>query len=471
MTDADLELERPTNQHRLQLATARMKYIFAIDQSTSATKALLYDADGNCLDRAAREHRQIYPQPGWAEHDLDEIWENVLTVVSEIIDRHPDKLTSIACLSLTNQRETICVFERGTGRPLRNAIVWQCRRGAEICRELEAAGHGTRVTRLSGLRLDTYFSAPKLKWLVAHDADLRSQLESGEALIGTIDTYLIHRLTAGKIFATDHTNASRTLLYDIGQLRWDEWLSELFGVPMRALPEVRESSAQFGETTFDGLVPQAIPICGVMGDSQASLFAQGCYEPGAAKVTFGTGSSVLLNIGDKLRYSQGGSVSTIAWVWQRHPTYCFEGIINFSAASITWLKDQLGILRSSAEAGELAAAVADNGGVYLIPAFAGLSAPHWKPDARAAIVGLSAHSTRNHVIRAAEESIAYQLRDVLQMMNEDAGVPMRSIRADGGPTRDAFLMQFTADLLGIDLQVAAVPDCSALGAAMAGMLG
>lgn len=446
-----------------------MSYILSIDQSTSATKALLYDAVGNCLDRESKEHVQIYPQPGWVEHDLEEIWSNLLSVVRELIARNPDK--EIVCVSLTNQRETIGVFERGTGKPLGNAIVWQCRRGAEICRELDDAGHGDRVTELTGLRLDTYFSASKLKWQVAQDASLKSKLESGEALIGTIDVYLIHRLTKGEVFATDHTNASRTLLYDIGKLRWDEWLVGLFDVPVKALPEVRESSSRFGETTFDGLLPHAVPICGVMGDSQASLFAQQCYAPGTAKITFGTGSSVLLNIGDTLRFSESGSVSTIAWVWQGRPTYSFEGIINYSAASIAWLKDQMGMLQSSAEAGELAAAVLDNGGVYLIPAFAGLSAPHWKPDARAAIVGLTAHSTRNHVVRAAEESIAYQLRDVLQMMNADAGVPLQTIRADGGPTRDAFLMQFTADLLGIELQVAAVPDCSALGAAMAGMLG
>ena len=446
-----------------------MKVVLAIDQSTSATKVLLYHRDGQCLDRETVEHQQLYPQPGWVEHDLDEIWQNALSAVRALLARHPDK--ELAFVSLTNQRETIGVFERGTGHPLHNAIVWQCRRGAEICQELEQAGHGPRVTERTGLRLDTYFSASKLKWLIAQDATLQSKLDSGEALIGTIDTYLIHRLTNGKVFATDHTNASRTLLYDIGRLRWDEWLCELFDVPMSALPEVRESSAHFGETTFDRLLSQPVPICGVMGDSQASLFAQRCYEPGNAKVTFGTGSSVLLNIGDRLRFSESGSVSTIAWVWRGKATYSFEGIINYSAASIAWLKDQMGMLTSSAEAGELASAVPDNGGVYLIPAFAGLSAPHWKPDARAAIVGLTAHSTRNHVIRAAEESIAYQLRDVLQMMKEDAEVPIQTIRADGGPTRDTFLMQFTADLLSIEVQVAAVPDCSALGAAMVGMLG
>lgn len=448
-----------------------MTYILAIDQSTSATKALLYDSVGKCVDKSSMEHRQIYPQPGWVEHDLEEIWNNVLSVVQDLLDRHPDKLTLLACVSITNQRETICVFERGTAKPLHNGIVWQCRRGADICREFEQAGLGRRVTELTGLRLDTYFSASKLKWLIAENSGLKSKLENGDAITGTIDTYLIHRLTHGKVFATDQTNASRTLLYDIGNLRWDESLCELFDVPAAALPEVRDSGAEFGETTFEGILPQPVPICGVMGDSQASLFAQCCFEPGTAKITFGSGSSVLLNIGDRLRFSKSGSVSTIAWVINGRPTYSFEGIINFSAATISWLKNRLGLLKDPAEAGDLAKAVSDNGGVYLVPAFAGLSAPHWKPDSRAAIVGLTAHSNRNHVVRAAEESIAYQLHDVLKMMNEEAGGSLRSIRADGGPTRDNFLMQFTADILGMDLHVSVVPDCSALGAVMAGMLG
>jgi glycerol kinase len=448
-----------------------MNYILAIDQSTSATKAVLFDGDGRFVDRSSLEHRQIYPQPGWVEHDLSEIWNNTLAVARDLAARHHSKFNDLACVSLANQRETVSLFERGTGRPLFNAIVWQCRRGEAICRDLEAAGCGPEVTRLTGLRLDTYFSASKLKWLAREHPELTIKMAKGEALIGTIDTYLIYRLTNGRVFATDHTNASRTLLFDIRALRWDRWLCELFDVPTDALPEVRESAAQFGETTLDGLLARPVPICGVAGDSQASLFAQQCYEPGTAKVTFGTGSSVLLNIGETLRFSDSGSVSTIAWVHQGRPAYSFEGIINFSAASIAWLKNQLGLIQSSSEAGELAAAVPDNGGVYLVPAFAGLSAPHWKPEARAAIIGLTAHSTRQHVVRAAEESIAYQIRDVLRMMNSDSKIPLRSIRADGGPTRDRFLMQFTADMLGIELEVSDLPECSALGAAMSGMLG
>jgi glycerol kinase len=448
-----------------------MRYILAIDQSTSATKSLLYDENGHVLDKIAREHRQIYPQPGWVEHDAEEIWQNTLAVMQELARRNTEQFKKAVCLSLTNQRETIVVFDRSTGRPLYNAPVWQCRRGDPLCRELAEAGHGGRVTELTGLRLDTYFSASKLAWLIHNQPEIRAKLASGEALIGTVDTYLIYRLTGGKVFATDYTNASRTLLFDINKLRWDEWLCALFTVPSQALPEVRQCSAQFGMTTIDGLLPNPLPICGVMGDSQASLFAQRCYQPGMAKVTFGTGSSVLLNIGSELRFSAGGAVSTLAWVYKGRPTYCFEGIINYSAATVAWLKEQLGLISSAKDAESLAAAVPDNGGVYLVPAFAGLSAPYWSPTARAAIVGLTAHSGRNHIVRAAEESIAYQLRDVLDMMKTDSGVTLQCIYADGGPTSDRFLMQFTADVAGLEIRVSDVPDCSPLGAVMAGMLG
>jgi glycerol kinase len=448
-----------------------MPLLLAIDQSTSATKALLYDARGGLLDKESCDHRQIYPQPGWVEHDAGEIWRNTLEAARKLLSRHTQNISQLASLSITNQRETIVVFERGSGKPLRNAIVWQCRRGDAICRDLAAASHGERVTRLTGLRLDTYFSASKIKWLLNDRPDLAHRIAKGEALIGTIDAYLIYRLTRGEVFATDHTNASRTLLYDIAALRWDPWLCEIFEVPAAALPEVRESTAAFGETTFEGLLAAPVPIRGVMGDSQASLFAQRCFEPGMTKVTFGSGSSVLMNIGGELRYSKSGAVSTIAWVHNGKPVYAFEGLINYSAATIAWLKDQLGLIQSAKECSALAQSVPDNGGVYLVPAFSGLSAPYWSPRARAAITGLTAHSNRSHVVRAAEESIAYQLRDIMEMMKDETGISLRRIHADGGPTRDVFLMAFTADMLGLEVHASDVPDCSALGAVFAGMLG
>jgi glycerol kinase len=448
-----------------------MRLILAIDQSTSATKAVLFDATGKILDKTSREHRQIYPRPGWVEHDAEEIWQNVLAVIREITKRNRAKISKLAGLSITNQRETILIFDRKTGQPLHNAIVWQDRRGDAICQKLQSQGHETYVREKTGLKIDTYFSASKLKWLVAEKPKLAAKLKSGQAVIGTVDTYLIHRLTAGKVFATDFTNASRTLLFDIGKLRWDEELCQLFKVPPRALPEVRESSAHFGETDARGIFSKPVPIVGVMGDSQASLFAQGCFLPGTAKATFGTGTSVLLNIGEKFRAPKKNAVIALAWVLNGQPTYAYEGIINFSAATISWLQNQLGLIRSADEVEKIAASVEDNGGVYLVPAFAGLSAPYWSPSARAAIVGMSGHTRKGHVVRAALESIAYQIRDVLDAMRLGSKIEVRNLRADGGPTRNKFLMQFTADLTRTEWRVSEVAESSAWGAAMNGLLG
>ena len=442
-----------------------MNTILAIDQSTSATKALAYDIRGQLLDKSAIEHRQIYPQPGWVEHDAEEIWNNTLQAIRQI------KCDDPICLSITNQRETIVVFDRATGKPLHHAIVWQCRRGTQICAELNHAGHAEQVAKKTGLRIDPYFSASKLAWLVRNRPDIAKKLKDGEALIGTIDTYLIYRLTTGKVFVTDHTNASRTLLFDISALRWDEELCGLFDVPMRALPEVRDSTGAFGETDAGGILKRAIPIRGVMGDSQASLFAHRCFSPGMAKVTIGSGSSVLLNIGRQLRAAGDGAVSTIAWTVFGVPTYSFEGIINYSGATIAWLKDQLGLIHDIQELEPAACAIADNGGVYFVPAFGGLSAPYWSPDARAAIVGISAHTNRNHILRAALESIAYQIRDVLAMMRQRSGVNLSTIHADGGATRNRFLMQFIADLTRLEVSAQRMSDCSPLGAALAGAMG
>jgi glycerol kinase len=448
-----------------------MSLILAIDQSTSATKAVLFDARGKVLDKASRNHRQIYPQPGWVEHDAEEIWKNVLAVIGEIAKRNRAKLGRLAALSITNQRETVLVFDRRTGKPLHNALVWQDRRGDAICGVLAKQGHGPSVLRKTGLKIDTYFSASKIRWLIENQPAVAAKVKSGKAVIGTIDAYLVHRLTGGRVFATDFTNASRTLLFDIGKLKWDARICKLFKIATSALPEVRESADHFGKTDANGLLPKSVPIVGVMGDSQASLFAQRCYQPGTAKATFGTGTSVLLNIGDKLRISEKGAVTALAWVWQGRPTYAFEGIISFSAATIEWLKNQIGLIQSAGEVEKLALSVKDNGGVYLVPAFAGLSAPYWSPDARAAIVGMTAFTRREHIVRAAQEAIAYQIRDVLDMMRADARIKLQELHADGGPTRNKFLMQFTADLTRTEIKVAEVAESSAWGAAMMGLLG
>lgn len=448
-----------------------MPHILAIDQSTSATKALLLDANGRVLDKESREHRQYYPRAGWVEHDAEEIWQNTLAITRALLSRQASRRSELAGLSLTNQRETIVVFDRATGAPLHPAIVWQCRRGDSFCAAHAAAGREPLVHRRTGLRLDAYFSGSKLQWLMRNAPEIRRKIDAGEALVGTIDAYLIYRLTGGKTFATDSTNASRTLLFDIGRRCWDDELCAMWEVPRASLPEVRESSARFGETTIGGMLSRPVPICGVMGDSQASLLAQRCFAPGTAKVTFGTGSSVLLNIGSTPRFSEKGVVTSLAWVLQGVPTYAFEGIIISSAATLAWLQNQLGLVRDVGEIEALAASLPDCDGVYLVPAFSGLGLPHWAPTARAAIVGLTAHSDRRHVARAALESMAYQLRDALAAMQAEGAVTLRELHGDGGPTANRLLMQFTADIAEVELRVAVAPDCSALGAAFAGMLG
>jgi glycerol kinase len=448
-----------------------MALSLALDQSTSATKALLFDEEGRVLDRESRDHAQHNPQPGWVEHDAEEIWQNTLAVLRVVLARQEARRDGIAGLSITNQRETVVIFERATGRPLHRAIVWQCRRGDEWCASHAAAGREPMVHAKTGLKLDAYFSASKIQWLMRNRPDLREQVANGTALVGTIDTYLIHRLTGGAVFATDPTNASRTLLFDITRLDWDRELCELWEVPRHALAEVRDCSARFGTTTLEGQLRRPLPICGVMGDSQASLLAQGCVAPGAAKVTFGTGSSVLLNVGPRPQFSAKGVLTTVAWAHGGAPAYAFEGIIISSASTLTWLCRQLGLAADAPALEQMALSVPDNGGVYLVPAFSGLGLPHWQPEARAAILGLSGHSDRRHIARAAFESIAFQVMDALEAMRSEAGVPLGMLHADGGPTASRFLMQLCADLCQVDLGVSVMPDCSALGAVLAGRLG
>lgn len=443
----------------------------AIDQSTSATKALLFTPDGQLLDQESLPHRQIYPRAGWVEHDAEEIFDNTLKATSTLLQRHSDQWNSLLALSITNQRETFVLFDRETGKPLHNAIVWQCRRGDDFCNELVAAGHEEIVHKLTGLKIDTYFPASKLHWLLESRSDLRARLKNGSALFGTIDTYLVYRLTGGKVYATDHTNASRTLFYDIGKLAWSQELCAVFGLQFGELPDVRESDAWYGDTDLAGCLNRRIPISGVMGDSQAALFAQRCFTPGSAKVTFGTGSSVLLNIGHEKRLSAHGTVTALGWVLQGKPTYAFEGITNFTGATIAWLRDQLQLIANPAETETLAQSVSDSDGVYLIPAFVGLSAPYWRADARAAILGMTPSTTRAHIVRAALESIGYIVTDVLKAMGKDAGVNLSMIHADGGAVRNAFLMQFVADMNQLKVRAAQTPELSALGAVFNGGLG
>ncbi len=447
-----------------------MSLNLCIDQSTSATKALLFTESGALLDSVALPHAQIYPQPGWVEHDAEEIYRNTLAAVRMLVARNPEAVEALG-LSITNQRETFVIFDRASGRPLHNAVVWQCVRGEPVCRAMIEAGHEARVHALTGLKIDTYFPAAKLRRLLSEEPALRAALASGDALFGTIDTYLIYRLTQGAVYATDHTNASRTLLYDIHTLAWSDELFATFAIDAAQRPAILESAAHFGETDLEGLLAAPLPICGVMGDSQAALFAQRCTEPGSAKITFGTGSSVLMTIGATPVLSDSGIVTAVAWVADGTPTYAFEGITNFTGATMAWLRDQLGLIERVEESEALARSVADNGGVYLVPAFVGLSAPYWRPDCRALITGLTPSSTRAHVVRAALESIAFVVRDVLVHMESDAGVALQAIRADGGAVRNRFLMQSVADILQCSVLAARLPELSAWGAALNGFIG
>lgn len=445
--------------------------ILAIDQSTSATKALLFSQDGRLVDQETHPHQQIYPKPGWVEHDADEIFQNTLDVVHGLLTRHPDQWNALFALSITNQRETFVVFDKETGHPLCNAIVWQCRRGAEICNELVKQGKENLVHELTGLKIDTYFPASKLRWLLDSRPDLQTRLKEGSALFGTIDTYLIYRLTNCKVYATDHTNASRTLFYDIEKLSWSKELCDVFGLDFFLLPDVRESKAWFGDTDFVGFLNRRIPIYGVMGDSQAALFAQKCFESGSAKVTFGTGSSILLNIGHEKRLSSSGTVTALAWVMDGVPTYAFEGIINFTGATITWLRDQLQLINNVSETESLALSVPDNGGVHFVPAFVGLSAPYWRSDVKAAILGMTPSTTKAHIVRAALESIAFIVTDVIKAMSNDAGIELKTVHGDGGAVSNSFLMQSVADLNQNTMLASKLPELSALGAVFSGLLG
>jgi len=444
--------------------------ILAIDQSTSATKAMLFNEKADLLDQVSVTHQQYFPKPGWVEHDAEEIYQNVLMAVRSLKEKNPAALDQAAWFSLTNQRETIVVFDRESGKPLHHAIVWQDRRGEDFCSSLRNTALAQIVQKKTGLLVDTYFPASKLTWIKNNLPDLNKRLVQGTALIGTIDTYLIYRLTHGKVYATDHTNASRTLFYDIDTLHWDRSLLSVFDLSIAELPEIRESASCFGQTDFEGILDKSLTIAGVMGDSQAALFAERCFEPGMAKVTFGTGSSILLNIGHEKKYSENGIVTAIAWVLNRKPTYAFEGITNFTGAVIAWLKDQLGLIDNVADTEIQASSVPDNGGVYFVPSFVGMGAPYWKADARGAIFGLTPGVKKEHIIRAALEGIGFTVTDVLRIMGKDADIPLLQLCADGGAVRNQFLMQFVADINQRELIASSLPELSALGAVFSGGL-
>ena len=444
-------------------------YILALDQGTSSSRAVLFDQEGTPVATAQREFPQIYPQAGWVEHDPEAIWSSQLQAARDVLLNAGVEPAEIAALGITNQRETTVVWDRATGKPIANAIVWQCRRTAERCDELRGQGLEPLIRERTGLLLDAYFSATKVRWLLDHVPDAARRAEAGELAFGTIDSWLIYRLTGGRIHATDATNASRTMLFDLRAGRWDEELSARLGVPMAMLPQVVDSSGVLGETD-PSLLGAALPIAGVAGDQQAALFGQTCFHAGDAKNTYGTGSFLLLHTGDTPPKA-GKLLATVASRREGRLQYALEGSIFVTGAAVQWLRDGLQIIASAADVEALAASVESSDGVYFVPAFVGLGAPHWDPYARGAISGLTRGSTRAHIARATLEAIAFQTRDVLEAMEEESGLSLPALRVDGGASRNDLLMQIQADVIGRPVIRSAIPETTALGAAYLAGLG
>ncbi len=443
---------------------AREPVILALDQGTSSSRAVLFGHDGRVIDRESREFPQLYPQPGWVEHDPNDIWNSQIEAARTVLQRLPDDRFEVIAVGLTNQRETTLVWERESGEPVSNAIVWQDRRTAGICDELRQRGFEETIRRNTGLVLDPYFSGTKLKWLLDRIPGLRERAARGEVLFGTVDSYLIYRLTDGRIHMTDYSNASRTMLFNITTLDWDDEILAELDIPLQMLPEVRQSSGEYGhvDEQFLGI---DIPIAGVAGDQQAATFGQACFASGMAKQTYGTGSFMLMNIGEMPVTSNSGLLTTIAWSINGFVTYALEGSIFVTGAAVQWLRDGLGIISNASESEALAASIESTGGVYLVPAFAGLGAPYWDPYARGTIVGLTRGSGRAEIVRATLESVAYQTRDVLEIMQNDTGIDLKELRVDGGMVANEFLMQFQADIIGKPVERPLVSETTALGAA------
>ena len=437
-------------------------YILALDQGTTSSRAILFDRDQNILGVAQKEFTQLYPREGWVEHDPMEIWSSQYGVMMEVIAQSGVEPADIAAIGITNQRETTILWDKETGRPIYNAIVWQCRRTADMVDKLRADGLEDHIRRTTGLIPDAYFSATKIAWILDHVEGAREKARRGEILFGTVDCWLLWKLTGGAVHATDVTNASRTMLYDIKKLDWDDTLLEALDIPRAMLPKVCSSSEIYGYTDIQGA---RIPIAGIAGDQQAALFGQGCFSPGDAKNTYGTGCFLLMNTGEKPCDSANGLLTTIAVGLDGKVQYALEGSVFVGGAVIQWLRDEMRFFTDSRDAEYYAQKVPDNGGVYLVPAFTGLGAPYWDMYARGVLVGLTRGTKREHIIRAAQESIAYQVADLVHAMEGDTGVPLTRLKADGGASRDVFLMQFQADILDRQVLRPAIRETTALGAA------
>ena len=434
--------------------------IIAIDQSTSSTKALLFDEQCRIVARTNVDHKQYYPQTGWVEHDAEEIYQNMVKAISQL----PLQEEAVYSIALTNQRETAVVWNKLTGKPIANAVVWQDTRGAELCRQLRAEGRADMVMAKSGLLIDPNFSASGVKWLLDHIEGARQQAQRGELLMGTIETWLVWRLTGGQVHATDYTNASRTMLFNIHTMQWDDDLLALFDIPRSMMPEVMPCDAIYGETTVEGIFAAPIQIAGVLGDSHGALVGQMCFTKGSGKVTYGTGSSVMVNIGEEPKSAPAGLVTSVGYSAFGKTYYGFEGNIYSTGATLKWIADQLQLVGHPAEMEALATSVEDNGGVYIVPAFSGLGAPWWHSEVKGAVFGLTFATTKAHFLRAALESIAYQIKDLIDVMARATGGRLKEIAADGGPTKNKFLMQFQADMLDTPVVCTEVDDASALGA-------
>ncbi len=441
-----------------------MKYILSLDQGTTSSRAILFDQNGQMHSVAQKEFKQYYPEPGWVEHDAMEIWETQLEVARQAIAKQGISPEDIAAIGITNQRETSILWDKRNGRPVYHAIVWQCRRTAPYCDSLQEAGWTEKIREKTGLLIDAYFSATKIRWILQNVPEAKELADSGNLLFGTIDTWLIWNLTGGQVHATDYSNASRTMLFNIHTLEWDKELLELFEIPAGILPEVRPSSGIFGNT-LPLLFGAAIPIAGAAGDQQSALFGQACFSPGTAKNTYGTGGFLLMNTGDKPVSSKNGLVTTIAWGLDGKITYALEGSIFVAGAAIQWLRDELKLISSAGETEGLCREVEDTCGVYFVPAFVGLGAPYWDPYARGILTGLTRGANRCHIVRATVESMAYQTYDVLHAMEQDAGIPLAELRVDGGAAANTFLLQFQSDITGVPVLRPSVLETTALGAA------
>ena len=438
------------------------QHVIALDQGTTSSRAIIFDVNGKVVSLSQHPFAQIYPQPGWVEHDPMTILYTQLESLSEAFRTSGLSAADIAAVGITNQRETTIVWEKETGRPVYNAIVWQCRRTAPLCEELRADGWEEKIREKTGLLIDAYFSGTKLRWILDNVPGARERAERGELLFGTVDTWLIWNLTGGRVHVTDYSNASRTMLFDIHKLDWDDTLLKALNIPRAMLPEVRSSSEIYGYTEIQGV---KVPIAGMAGDQQAALFGQTCFDPGDAKNTYGTGCFLLMNAGDTPCESKNGLVTTIAVGLGGKVQYALEGSVFVGGAVIQWLRDELRLFSESRDAEYYAQKVPDNGGVYLVPAFTGLGAPNWDMHARGCIVGITRGTRREHIIRAAQESIAYQVADLVRAMEADTGLELSSLKADGGASRDRFLMQFQADIIGRQVRRPVIRETTALGAA------